>query len=207
MGPTDAIDRYLLLMGEFKERLIAAGLLCEALYLTPPAADKPKTRIDVENICLQLRKLLELIAMGSLVVNKTLFDKTAAEVAKMHKAAYILREIGRLNPLFFPRPVRDEAEGPDESGHYLLVPVEEAVLDDALFIKIYDKCGAVLHTPNPFGSQPDYRYYYDNLSLWLDCIFNTMHTHIVHLKDAQTAYVVQLNEPHRPLSYMTLERQ
>ena len=61
----------------------------------------------IESACLQIRKMLELIAMASLVVNRKEFQRVNAEFAKCWNARLILQDIERLNPDFYPRPIND----------------------------------------------------------------------------------------------------
>ena len=65
------IEMYLRAMYEFRERTIAIGLMCNNMY----KVKKGGSVFDIENICLQMRKLLELIAMSSLIMNKEGFEK------------------------------------------------------------------------------------------------------------------------------------
>ena len=63
---------------------------------------KPAT---LETVCLQIRKILELIAFGSLVANKEAYTATYAKVSKAWNAGEILTELAKVNPNFYPVPV------------------------------------------------------------------------------------------------------
>src|SRR5579862_5091556 len=59
----------------------------------------------IESVYLQFRKILELVALGSLVANKTEFSKVYAGFAKYWNAQYLVKDIERINPDFYPRPI------------------------------------------------------------------------------------------------------
>jgi hypothetical protein len=59
----------------------------------------------LESTTLQLRKILELIAFGSLVANKDSYSTVYAKVSKTWNAGDLLRELEDVNPEFYPVPV------------------------------------------------------------------------------------------------------
>ncbi len=61
--------------------------------------------ITIEFLCLQIRKILELISMGSLVINRNEFEAIGKKYESYWNAKLILQDIERLNPDFYPVPV------------------------------------------------------------------------------------------------------
>lgn len=86
----------------------------------------------IESACLQIRKVLELIALGSLVLNRKEFERINAEFAKCWNARLILQNIERLNPDFYPNPIQDV------NGQ--LVDIKSGFLTRKKFPKVYKKC-------------------------------------------------------------------
>jgi len=160
------------------------------------------TKMDVEACCLQIRKILELLAMGSLVVNERLFRETSRNINSMHKAKYILNEIQELNPRFFPRPISPELDESDT-----IVDITENVLTKKLFEKIFDKCGAMLHSPNPFGKTIDYKFYCNQIPLWLDLILNTIATHMVLFPGHEDGFIIHMNNPQKQISWTVIKSE
>ena len=193
------INKYCLLMQEIKERMIYMHPIMQRRY----CSDIYFSKIDLEICCLQIRKMLELMALGSLVMHKIYFNKAASIFAKAWNAKYIIRDIKRMNPCYFPRAISPEVDGPDNA----IQDIFENVLHEDLFIKIYDKCGKVLHTPNPLGSKTDYQYYYDNLVKWADLIFNTLRNHLITFIEYESAFIIQFNEPTESITYIELKRE
>ena len=95
------IEMYLKAMYEFRQRTVAVGLMCNNMYLVKKGGNV----FDIENICLQIRKLLELIAMSSLIMNKEAFEKAEKSFKTMWNAKLILKDIKRIHPQFFPMSI------------------------------------------------------------------------------------------------------
>jgi len=191
----DAVG-YKRIMQEIKERLIFCGKLCKNLY----AQENEISKIDIEICCLQIRKMIELIAMGSLVVNKSEFERIGKNFSGMWKAKDIFREIKRLNPSYFPKPIKNVIESNDNT----LETITENVFTEQTIEKVYDKCSRLIHTPNPFGSVSAYEYYVDHIPLWLDYILNTLLTHVIVFPESKGAFIIELNSPSEPVTSMLL---
>src|ERR1700681_4029713 len=93
------IAKYCDLMEEVKRRIAVIDYFMtgkgHALYI-------PST---VESTCLQLRKVLELIAFGSLVANAEAYTSVYSKVSKAWQAADLLKELEKVNSEFYPVPV------------------------------------------------------------------------------------------------------
>ena len=187
---------YTRLMQEIKERLIYAGLLCEKIR-----TQQQVSWMQLESCCLQVRKMLELAVMGSLVVNRPAFEKIGEDFAACKNIRVTLRQIRRLNPEFLPQPVREELTEDD-----CVQPITEGVLTEGLIEKIHKKCSRALHASNPFGDAVDYGYYLQELPQWLERIFRTLKSHIIVFPGMTGAYYIDLGDPHSPMTTMTLLR-
>ena len=62
--------------------------------------------IEVETVCLQFRKILEKIALMSLVANKELYAEQNEKFAKHYHAERIMKDLERINPDFYPVPTK-----------------------------------------------------------------------------------------------------
>ncbi|MDJ0837566.1 MAG: hypothetical protein QNK37_13715 [Acidobacteriota bacterium] len=96
------IERYLGFMEEVKCRIHVV----QSFYQKEWSAIYRITTI--ESLCLQIRKILESIALGSLVLNKEQFEKHGVKFHKFYHASRILRDIEGLNPEFYPVPIIEE---------------------------------------------------------------------------------------------------
>ena len=91
------IEQYCDLMEEVKSRVESIGQLIEMPGVT--------IRTRVESICLQLRMLLELIVFSSLVSNKDVWRRSQKDLQSSQDISRKLRELKRLHPNYYPRPV------------------------------------------------------------------------------------------------------
>ena len=62
--------------------------------------------VEVETVCLQFRKILEKIALMSLVANKELYAAQNQKFARHYHAERIMRDLERINPDFYPVPIK-----------------------------------------------------------------------------------------------------
>lgn len=130
--------KYLNLMWEAEKRLeVLNGFVNEeinTLYL----------QTTIESEALQLRKLLELIAYASLVSHKKEYENVRNDISKDWHASRILRKIEQLNPGFYPVPTNGVKNGKWNN-------LKGGFLTRKQFETLYDKCGNVLHSKNPFS--------------------------------------------------------
>lgn len=186
------IDLYLKLMAEIKNRVQSiSDILNEKRTTTFPAT-------NIEFMCLQIRKILELISLSSLVVNHKLFEKEKVKYQKFWHAERILNDIERLNPYFYPIPIIENPPT-DDSEKKLLKEREVDFLTKKDFIKIYEKCGKIMHADNPFGSQIDERYYNEQIGIWLTKITKLLNCHKIKLADDNIFYLIHMYEKNSDL--------
>ena len=57
---------------------------------------------NIEFCVLQIRKVLELIVLSSLVSDEDLYREKMGKLEKMRNARYIIRDVERIHPDFFP---------------------------------------------------------------------------------------------------------
>jgi hypothetical protein len=147
----------------------------------------------LETVCLQIRKILELIAFGSLVANKDAYTATYTKVSKAWNAGEILAELAKVNPNFYPVPVIEvpsdipgvQNQHKERVGDYL---------DEAEFKEVYGRCGVLAHAANPYGKAIDYAYYARTLPIWRTRIMNLLNAHDIHLLGNPGMYVVHMSE-------------
>jgi hypothetical protein len=97
-----------------------------------------------ESMCLQIRKVLEIIAYSSLVSHRQSYVAVRKNFARDWHANRIIAQVAQLNPDFYPRPIVGfGALGPNY--------VRGGYLTRTQFEQIYERCGALLHAKNPFG--------------------------------------------------------
>ena len=108
--------------------------------------------VITEVVYLQLRHTLELLATALLTVNKQAIAKLADPGMRSWHALDILRAIAEINDEFYPVPTKDGAR--DEFGAIEIIEKKGDFLTQEKFITLYDVCGQILHTRNPFARKP-----------------------------------------------------
>ena len=186
MEQTD-VKQYADLMDEVKRRVVVIDAFgCRS-------ATTPFVPTNVESVYLQLRKILELIAMGSLVANKVEYSKVYSEFSKCWNAKYLLRDIERINPNFYPQPIIEKPSS--EFGVKMKWEnKKDGFLTKEDFLKLYEKCGKILHAANPFGSKIDYIDYEKSINNWRDKIIGLLNTHIIKLVNNPRTYLIHMKE-------------
>ena len=163
------IGQYCDLMEEVKSKVESINQLMEL----PGIA----IRTRVESICLQLRMLLELIVFSSLVSNKDVWGRSQKELQSSQDISKKLKELKRLHPNFYPRPVdlRVSASGEQPGDR------REGFLSEDKLIEVYGQLGNILHAENPMGKETDYRYFIDAVPMWIEQVKNLLECHKVYL--------------------------
>lgn len=178
-------SRYVACMEEIKNRLTAAwAIFGNNTHTTPFRAT------NVEFACLQIRKILELIALASLSANKEEYSKQHENFFKHWKAKAILEAVEKINPDFYPTPLREVGD-PNRNIRELKI-LEGGFLSRGDFVMVYDTCSQTLHASNPYGSTIDYGYLEKQIPAWLDKIKTLLNNHIILLVNKDESLVIRL---------------
>jgi len=145
--------------------------------------------IEVEFLCLQFRKILELIALSSLVANKEEYSAQNEKFAKHYNARLILQDLERINPDFYPTPTKRVLKKDGDRKVYDLQPVDKGFLTKQEFIDIYEKCGGHLHAANPYGHKRDLNKIKAEFPIWLNKIITLLNHHTITLVDRKTIII------------------
>jgi hypothetical protein len=184
------IQKYCNLMEEVKRRMLVINAFGNRLTTTPFGAT------NIESVYLQLRKILELIALGSLVTNKVEFSKAYSEFSKYWNAQYLLQDLERVNSEFYPQPIIEKpGTKPEVAADW--EPKTSGFLTKEDFLKLYEKCGKIMHAGNPYGTQIDYSYFEKSIQDWLNKITGLLSSHYIKLVNDPNIYLVHMRENER----------
>ncbi len=193
MNP-QGVQKYLTLMAEIKRRTTVTAALANGMTHVVYKAT------TIESIYLQYRKALELIALGSLVANKEVFSRVYHDFAKYWNAELLVKDIERVNPDFYPRPIVQKPSGvPGIEMEWSDRPNDYLTKDE--LIKLYKKCGAIMHSGNPYGSQVDYSYYESMVAHWGTRIVNLLNAHYIRLVNDPNLYLIQMGSVEETPTY------
>jgi len=150
---------------------------------------------------LQLRKILELIAMSSLVANKQALEEMDRSMKKLGKEWHgndILKIVKGINPDFYPVPLIEEpSSNPNPAVKTELVDKPDGFLDRRDFSRLYGICGKLLHADNPLGKKTDYVTSWNNGPVWERKIIGLLNCHKIRLVDQDGFYLVHMSEAQR----------
>lgn len=137
---------------------------------------------DVEFLCLQFRKIIEEIAFLSLIANKEEYSKQYTKFEKHWNAKLIFQDLERINPSFYPEPTKQiikENKNGKRLFEFEKITTGFMNKDDA--VKIYEKCGGMMHSHNPYRSKVDIKKLNDDFPIWLNKIIKLLSHHCIVL--------------------------
>ncbi|MER0204639.1 MAG: hypothetical protein DU480_12460 [Nitrosomonas sp.] len=147
----------------------------------------------LESVCLQFRKILELIAFSSLIANKDRYSAVYKNFASNWNAEWLLKDLRRINPKFYPIPIEEKPS--QRIGIKTdIIPITEGYLTEVDFISTYKKCGSILHAANPYGSKTSYHFFQKAFPLWRKKIILLLNCHEVHFVDNSGIWVIHMQE-------------
>lgn len=184
---TELQNLYLRNLQEIKWRTEALG----DIYLK-----KKSTRFFITNVefcVLQIRKILELIALSALVSDADIYREKLDNIEKMWNARLILRDIEKVHPEFYPQPVYI-----DPNNQYNIVNITEDYLTKDLFIRIYEKCGKILHQASPFENikdvESEYKRVWNDIPEWRRLIIRLLNAHVIKLYNSDLFYFIMADK-------------
>jgi hypothetical protein len=184
----DGMDKYRILMETVKLRI---ALIDDMMHGKCNLPDIPL----IESAALQFRKVLELVAFGSLVANEKVYKATHANFAKEWNAKNLLARLGKLNANFYPIPVKQVQ--PDKPGILLRhEKVTQGYLTNKDFIDAYQQCSELIHTTNPYDrkSHFDPKVHSKTLFEWRNQIVSLLNLHELRLYNDPGMALCSMND-------------
>jgi len=181
----EAPDKYINVLREIKRRM----LVIQSFMNGETHAVFEAT--NIETVCLQFRKVLELIAFSSLIANVKEYSQQYDKFTEHWNARFMLRDLERVNPGFYPHPIiQQPASEPGIKMQWLDRPNDYLTKDG--FIALYEKCGGLMHAENPYATPKNYDQYKQNFVLWFKQIINLLNAHTMQLSGDSNLYLFQM---------------
>jgi hypothetical protein len=149
---------------------------------------------NIESIYLQIRMILELIALASIAANKTIFEENQRKFHKHWNPSDILKDIERLNPNYYPEPIR---EVPSKRHGVVngLVAIKDGFLTKDELVSIHGKSGNILHAKNQYNKHIDYQEYEKQIPEIMEKIKRLLNCHQIRLLgDQDFFYLIHMKE-------------
>jgi hypothetical protein len=144
MDPTQI---YLNKMVEASKRLAHCQLSLNAFTQT-------QNIFDFESSVLQLRKVMECLAMAAIAPNHKEYEtfrknaEKSADYRKDFNGKAIVKMLEKVNPDFYPIPLHPPTT---KNGHHQITPLRSGFLKKQAYETTYDRLGKFLHSDNPWG--------------------------------------------------------
>ena len=183
VGGEELRHKYLACMEEIKKRTsVVTGFVrgeISSKYVVTTA----------ESAALQLRIILELIALSSLVANQEQYRKHRANFKRDWNAKRILETLEKANPKFYPVPTKQVLVS---AGYYNTPQINSGYLTKEEFVNLYDRCSSILHATNPFSEwEDDMRtFLFKEVPEWMDKIIVLLNHHHLYPIDDSRMYIV-----------------
>lgn len=180
-------QKYCMMMLEIKDRLRISKEVGEGNITTFTQ------RTRVEFVYLQFRKVIELIAMSSLLANENVLSQVQSNIQNYWKAKNLLKDIEEKNPNFYPKPIiKKPSKKTGIKEDWIDRPND--YLTKERFITLYDKCGSILHVKNPFTPELDIEKLEKACPKWYLQIINLLNSHIIRLIGDNNLYLIQMGK-------------
>ncbi|WP_405127935.1 hypothetical protein [Pseudoalteromonas sp. PB2-1] len=147
-------------------------------------ADK-KNIVFIESTTLQIRKILELIAYLSMLVNT---DKLNSKQRSEWHAKEIIENLSEKTTVFYPFP--SNVVLPDSSNSQpILFPIGYAdALSQTEFKELYQFCGKVLHAQHPFKKLSDIKVVFEKNKNSIEKLKRLLASHTIGIKHETSMY-------------------
>ena len=181
---------YIAVMEEIKCRtMVVAGLIDRQINMMYNIT-------QAESMALQIRMIIESIALASLAANKSLFEQESDKFKEFWKAKLIFRDIEEKNPNFYPQPIKEPPSNiPGVKTD--IIHIEDGFMTRDEIIKVYEQCCNLLHAQNPYAPQRDYDSFIAQVPNWLDRIKKLLTSHLIKLLNDDAFYIVHMRETAR----------
>jgi len=184
------LGEYAAQMEEIKRRTASIKKLAEIAYGQLPVA------IVTECVYLQFRKILELIAMSSLVANRQAMEemnRSRKKLGNQWNGDAILKLVEGINRDFYPVPIieRPSRHPPAKAD---LVEKTDGFLSRGEFSRLYNLCGGLMHADNPLGKRTDYRALWEEGPAWESRVMELLGCHKIRLVGQDGFCLVHMHE-------------
>lgn len=150
--------------------------------------------IQAETIALQIRMIIESIALASLSANKSLFEQEGDKFKEFWRADSIFRDIEKKNPDFYPQPVKEQLS--NISDVLEITDIKTEFMTRSEIIELHSKCCDILHAKNPYGRSRDHKTFLTQVPQWMTLIMNLLNSHRIRLLNDSGFYLVHMREPY-----------
>ena len=135
-----------------------------------------------ESIAVQIRKILELVALTSLMANRSELVKFNKKFQYHSKLSEVLSALKKVNPDYYPKPL-------EVNTGMELKDITSGFLTQQDFRRLYASCSRILHIENPLKEAPDSIKFIKSVPAWISKIMLLLNRHRISLADGRMLVV------------------
>nr|WP_324258110.1 hypothetical protein [Cellvibrio fontiphilus] len=167
-------NEYSHIVQEIRERILSAEVLSNERNL-----------VFIESASLQIRKIIELIAYLSVLVN---VEKLNHENRNEYRANKIVETLNEKTTVFYPLPSYMLAPSGNEKEPTLIPLGFGGALSQSEFLQAYKKTGEILHAQHPLKEKLDIDYFFQENKSILKKLKGLLQRHTVGINHGQNKY-------------------
>lgn len=143
---SSVLNKYISLMWEIKKREEVIKCLvegdCNVMY----------PQVALETVFFQLRKIVEIIAMSPMLVNKKEYRQASKKPEFDWRLKSIIENLSKANPDYYPKPVNIIKE---EGKFDKFETIDSGFISKDDLLEVYEHCSEFLHSKNPLKDGKD----------------------------------------------------
>jgi hypothetical protein len=149
---------------------------------------------NVEFICLQFRKIFELIILATFASHKHLFEGLSRKLSKEWQIGKVIAIVEKKNPAFYPEPIdRVPSDMPGIKDEWKDVKSGFLKLDE--LVTAHGLIGNLMHANNPYREELLLEKIERQFPEWRAKLVRLLDNHLVKFPDAKSIlYVGMQNE-------------
>ena len=175
-------------LDEIRVRLALVRSVCDGAVTAGSEA------FDYEIVSVNFRKVLELIAFGSLTANKDAYASVYTNFEKHWRAKQLLDCLEKIHPEFYPTALAQPVISNEAQRHVHFDLVEDGFLTRHEFVELYDLSSSVIHSRNPFAPKKDIDFRIP-VRVWASRIETLLRFHRFRLAGLNQVWIGELCAP------------
>jgi hypothetical protein len=150
---------------------------------------------EIESLALQIRMILEVLALSTIASHREAFKLNRKKLLGDWNLARIIKTVKKLNPKFFPVPIRQELVAYREFDLVRHVPLTNNSLTEAQIVQEHGYLGNILHARTRYKDDIDCTKVLKRLLVCKDKIVSLLNTHTVTLYGEKRMIFVMMQGP------------
>lgn len=150
---------------------------------------------EIESLALQMRMIFEVIALSTIASHREAFEASRKHILKDWKLSRIVKSVKKMNPNYFPVPIKEELVAYSEFDLIRHIPVENDHLTEIEMVSNHGHLGNILHARSRYKDDLDCSDLLNRLLVCKDRIIRLLNKHVVTLYGEKRMIFVMMKGP------------